>query len=393
MIDIITSLTLLGYCLAIRRFLRWPIEAAPFFIISCTIVLFYVFAYANILHTGSLIFILLGGLCLITAPFYLPHNKAELLGKYFTPGTAILIFSILIFGTIAHLQLITGWDDLARWFPNAKLTYLHAGFLHLTDSTQDFNYPPGSALFYYLFFRLGGFSEGRLHFAHVFLLLTPWGILLRQFNWSTVRTAVSFTLFLITLLLLFKVDLGPGASITVDSATGLFFGGILISYYLLSDIQFRWLYLATPAMALILFKPMLLPFIAIISAVILCDQYYQTKQKHLKLPLLRLLMSVTILPFLISVSWQYHLKQLHIATSYSVTQLRSLVFNAITSGKLHILNTIIINNQKSFITPLLVCAIILLLISRTYQCITNQSTKNRLLIAHCILFCGFLAYL
>ena len=385
--DVVVSLTLLGYCLAIRRFLRWPIEATPFFIVSCTIVLFYIFAYINILQPASLIFILLGGLCLITAPFYLPHQRSILFSDYFTPGLCLFIFYIIIFGILEHNQMLVSWDDITTWLPNAKFVYTYHGFLHAASPTT--NYPPGSALFYYLFLRIGGFSEGRLLFAHLFLLFSPWIILLRQYNWSTINRAITLSLFIITISLLFKAAIGPSAELLMDSSTGLFFGGILVSYYIMLKDRGCWLYLAIAAMALVLLRPMVAPFVAILAMIIVCDQLYQIKNNQAKLLPALLFTGIWLLPILVAYSWLYFLKNTGVFNLWSFNKLYSAI--AIPSSyKIHL---IFFNNLTSFIMPVVFYLIALLLIYYIHHAATNQSNKKRILIANSLLSIGYFGYI
>ena len=96
MIDILLSLSFFGFCLSLRRFARWPIEATPFFVISAIIIVFYFSAYSGVLREASILVTAMGGLLFLLSPFYIPKDRKHFLTDYLTPGFVIFIISLIV---------------------------------------------------------------------------------------------------------------------------------------------------------------------------------------------------------------------------------------------------------------------------------------------------------
>lgn len=310
MLYILSSFSSLGYCLALKRFLRWPIATTPFFIVSFTIILFYVAAYCNLLSQISLGFLSLGWLSLLSAYFYLPRDRNTLLNDYFTPGLFLLILLLTIYGLLSCQRVVSGTDDILRYLPHAKLIYLHHGLWLNTDTVADKDYPPGAALFYYLIMQLSHFSEGALFFAQLFLTFSPLLLLVSKYRWRD--WPLVFIVF-VFIIIFYDMKLGARSTLYLDNITGLFFGGALASYYIMRKMSYQILYLIFPLSALVLFKPMLLPFSLTVAMVIFCDQLYLAyftktpdailaRQKILSYSLL------FIAPIAIAISWQHYVR-------------------------------------------------------------------------------------
>lgn len=392
---IISTLSFLGYCLMLRRLTRWPIEATPFFVVSMIIICFYLSAYLNILQTTSLGVIGIGIVSLIAAPFVLPKQKQLLYTDYFTPGFIIFCCSITIFGLAAyHVANFNDADDLFWWMPHAKFLYTHHGFLQLNDIAIYKDYPPAGSLLYYYFLRLAKFSEGGLFYGHIFLIFSPLVILLNKFRWPNWYNAVLASLIVIALMIyLFEVPLGAEATTLMNKPLATFFGGIIASYYLMSNERGLWFYLTITAMALILFRPILYPFIGIIGFVILSDQFLIRKQYHQNLlPILKYL-SIIIAPILLFKTWDYHITINQFAPEWGLVRLFSDIYHGTFELELSkfafVISSFLHASIKAlyFSIAMFICAGII--IWRT----PDSFLKKRIGVMHCLLFCGFVLYL
>ena len=395
--DILVSLSLLGYCLVMRRFFRWPIEATPFFIVSATIVLFYIFAYCNVLQPASLLFILLGGLCLITAPIYLHGQYRNIFSKYFTPGFTTFILYLCMFGIMAHSLIATDWDEFIIWLPHAKFLYLNHGFWNASnDSIPAYNNsPPGSALFYYLFLRLSSINEGHLYYAQLILMLSPLAILLRKYPWSNwSETFIIFSFILILFIFGFHVQMGPTGTLLMDEITALFFGSILASYYIFEKKYARWLYLLFPIMAFLLLRPMLMPFLAIIAVIILCDQLYLFVHRKNNLSSMVLFFITMIISALPLTAWQHYAKKYLISTApWSLKQIIFAIKNKSLTLDPQQLHHMLPRYLHALIPPFLFTIVMLIVIVWIYRRITDRMSKQRLLMMHFGLGSGFIVYI
>ncbi|CAN5276260.1 hypothetical protein BH10PSE19_BH10PSE19_17160 [soil metagenome] len=396
MAGILASLSLFGYVFFLRRFLRWPIEAIPLFVVSMVIVLNYAFAYAGILKPACVSMLALGGTLFLLSPLYLPKKPAELFANYFTPGFIIFIFFIIVFGMMAQtLVVFTGWDEISRWLPMAKLTYLHHNFDLYNYAQIQNEYPPGGALFYYYFLTFSAYSEGLIAYAQLFLVLSPLIIFLRKYNWENWENAVIFfTAILLLLIFALEIKLGPTATIYMDGVSGLFFGGILAAYFLMTSERNLWIYLLPPSMALVLFKPMLFPFILIITTVILCDQFLVRKQNKKNLKVVLLFSGITLLPLAILKTWFYYLhnaahpivstwnlKTLLLAVWHGNTALNAVQFHSVMTKYLH-----------SLVEPTVFLLLIVVTVVSLYK-FSDRLNRKRLVYAHSLLLGGYIAYL
>lgn len=393
--DVITSLCLLGYSLLLKRLTRWYIEATPFFIVSAFIVIFYILAYSHCLYWGSFLLILGGGIALLAAPFYI-DNRHVLFEHYFTPTFVIFILVIICFGIPAHFLVANGWDEVPKWIPHAKFIYLNHYFWRATDPLIGTDsYPPGTALFYYTFLRLSHFSEGHLFYGQLFLLLSPLILLLVKSKWSSwLDIFFMFAFILMVSMVIFKLKMGVRGSLYVDELVGLFFGGILAAYYVLSDRRWLWLYLIFPAMALVLLKPMLWPFILVSSAIIFADHFYLFRQRQKSFKSILLYMGMLILPFIIIFSWRYYVQHsLNSAMQWQLSSLISAIQHQSTSFASNQTHSLLLKYGHKLISSgvfVLYSAIILSLI---YRYIPNRGDRGRFLIAQIGLLLGFICYL
>lgn len=391
--DLLTSLTLLGYCFFIRRFVRWPMESIPFLVVSLVVVLFYFSAYGDFLKITSSGFLLVGAILFLSAPIYLPQNRQELFAKYFTPGLAVYSFYLTLFAVIAHYFVVMiEWDEYARWLPHAKLIYFENHLLSATDTTIDKDYPPGGALFYYLFFKLGGYAEPRMNVAQLFLLLSPLVILFRRFTWEKWRDVfILFSVILLILSFLFVVRLGPVGGIMMDHPTGLFFGGILASYFALQKERGLWFYLLLPCMAFLLFKPMLYAFIAVMGMIVLCDQLFLWKMHQVRFRQVMLFSLIAIGCAVIVISFQHYLHQVNGQINWSFGNLfTSHVTSPLSSAQIH---QIVVNYLFSLPKPIIYTLVMLLVCGWLYTKSISSLVKKRLLISNGLILFGFLGYM
>lgn len=387
----VASLALLGYCLFIRRYLRWPIEATLFFIISLVIILLYGFAYLDQLSLGAVLLLILGLLMILSAPFYLPKQREILWQEYLTPGFVFCISSIIIFGLIAkYIGITVSGDDIGRWLPHAKWIYVHRGFLTAKDFTINPDYPPGSALFYYFFLQLSHFSESNLFFYQVFLLLAPLAILLQNFRWSDFPFAIlAYAGLIILLNHQFHVPLGVIVNALMDSVTGLFFGGILASYVLLVNQRISHWYIIFPLMAMILLRPMVYSFVILSTSIIFCDQFFIKKpkfsiwQKFL----------IVVLPAMILFSWQHYIKISNLSNTWSLQNLFAAIYyhqSYLNHEQFQQTLSLYFHLSRDSAT---FAGIMLLLVAVICLLTSDRVMRYRIGAAHFILFLGFFAYL
>lgn len=388
--DIFIGLSLLGYCLVIKRYTRWPIEAMPFFIVSLAIVLLYIFAYLNFLKTGSLLFIGIGECLLLAAPLYLFQEKNKLLSQYFTPGLVFYMIFLVVIAKFNYQFKVTNNDEINRWAPHIQFMHFYDRFWMVTDNLWDKDYPPAGALLSYLFLRLGEFNEGRFYLVQSFLMSTPFVILYKNFRWKDLGVALLIA-YLVLNLFIGALNVKP--FLLMDLPAGLFFGGILGSYFILSRQKQVIVYLLIPMCAFALFKPMLNPFIMLIGMIILLDQYFLMKQSNKKIISILPWLVLMIIPLLFYQTWDYYYHHIGgVPTRWGLEKLISEIQHfsnyQFDPVQLHI---IILQFLKEipyqFVLSILIATLII------YAMTINQTNKKRLLLSQTLLLIGFITYL
>lgn len=390
---ILTCLTLLGYCLFLCRYTRWPMEAIPFCVISIAIVSLYVFTYLGMLQIGSYAFLGVGGLLLTFSPLYLPKKLELIFSKYFTPGLCCFIFYLIAFGILTKHAVVVGSDDYGKWMDLAKYLYFRHDFLYgyVISHTE---YPPGGSLLCYLFLKLGDYSEAKLFFAQLCLILSPVVILFNNNGWNHwFRTfSISFAIIL-ALIICFEVPMGFVTTLMMDNPVGLFFGGILASYFLLNKNQHRSLYLSLPIMAMCLFRPMMSPFILSIAIIIFSNELFFNKEDKKLLRLLSLFAAIVVMPSLILISWHHHINIINSKEAWNLPNFKIALLNKFfTVDAQHVYHSI-----KIFAIACLklmwIPALFFLLISMCLlQKTISKFEKKRLLFNHTLLLLGLVAY-
>lgn len=388
--NIIVCLSLLGYCLALTRFSKWPVEYTPFFVISTVITLLYCFAYWGVLKSGADAILILGSLLFLASPIFLLQQKNQLWEKYFTPGSIISIGFLGLFALLAYHAHFSKWDEFTQWGPHSKLIFYHNGFFTKSDVTVLKSYPPGSALFQYLFFCVSSYSEGTAYVAQCILMMAPLSILIHKYKWQSWQKALIAYASVLLVFLLLHVEIGPNESLYMDDAVGIYFGMSMVAYFASQKNTGVILYLIPTIATLSLLKTKLYPLTLMALFVILIDQLI-VNRKNIILKMLALI-TLPITVYLITHSWHHYLstidtplaRQLHL----TFTQIKNTFF-APTGSFSH---AVIINYFKGLKLAILFLVSIFSLNIITFFLYQNKSQKVTLAAACITLLLGFIAF-
>jgi len=308
----------------------------------------------------------------------------------------------VLFSVFADLRWLSNWDDFGEWGAHAFIFFHNNGFIRAEDVGQNKFYPPGTALFSYLFTHCNNFSDGTLLLAQNLLCMSPFALIVQNTQWrqwKEIFTALTF--ILLSLILLFNLHIGYKTHLSNGNLVGLFFGGLLLLYYQ-SKREAKDILLLYPLIfCFCLLEPLLITIVLLISILLIFDHIYfyigQTKKNNLSfsqlIGQLALCLSLVVVGLIATVSWQYYVHYAQLETSSdvhlsvsAVTHFFSHPLNAKEQGilqqMLHLLLTLI----PSFCL-LLIGATISVWLSRRF------STAARLLLWQVALFCGFLFYL
>ncbi|MCP4475161.1 MAG: hypothetical protein GY821_11490 [Gammaproteobacteria bacterium] len=298
------------------------------------------------------------------------------------------------------------WDELSHWGPHAKLIYYNNGLINISQDVIHKNYPPASALFYYYFFRLTGYSEGVAYIAQTILMLAPLAILLQNFSWKRVINAIIFYSLTIELMVAFlKVSLGYRITIYMDSAVGIFVGMSLV-YYFQSDRGARnILYLAPVLFSFMLLKVQLMPLALLVLVMLTLDQLLilrrekliqRAQEKSVRQKVFGRIGALIFLfmsPFLAMLSWNHYLASMHLGAGKRVVLSLPSLINIVTftiSDKERLILQSFVENLHY---PLIKLSILFCLVALLFFLKKTRGEKKQLLFIHSYMLLGFIAYL
>jgi len=383
----LTTFCLIGYCFAFTRLTRWSIETAPFFVISTLISLLYCFAYFGYLHLGAVILIGLGSGCLLLIPLFVKRD--ELYQKYLTPGFVILFLFSALFAAVAYHAHLYLWDEFTQWGAHAKYISETHGLWKTNGEVIHAVYPPGAALFYYLYYPFSKYTTGAAYFAQQMLILLPLGVMLKDIPWEKWQRAFLAIAFSVIILILRHVHMGAKITLYLDGVVGIYFGMCLLQSRQSENTVTDFLYFVPVLFALVLLKVKLLAFALLILFFMLLGR--STAKLSKKILMLVLLVAVVLVAIWswqhyvsfvpLSMTWKLHASLSHVTQtllSLDFTSAQELTIKAFLSACLKVLPYVIVILGFAFFNRRL---------------LETAENRKRILIDQTILLLGFLGFL
>jgi len=387
----LTTLCLIGYCFAFTRCTRWSIETTPFFVISILISLLYGFAYFGYLHLGAVILLALGASSLFLAPFYVTYN--QLYSRYLTPGFTILFLFSALFAVVASHSHLYLWDEFTQWGAHAKFISVTHGFWTKSNEVIYPGYPPGAALFYYLFYPFSSYSEGAAYYAQQILILLPLGILLKDIAWRKWPRAFLSLAFASLILMFLHVHMGTKINLYLDGVVGIYFGMCLLHSRESKNSFWNVFYYIPILFAFMLLKIKLFGFALFITAFILVGGVTKaTLSGYSKRMLGVLLLLATLL--VAHWSWEHYIRFMPFANEKSLRASFSQVVKILlTLDFTPLQERIALNFAYASVKLLPVVAIIFALAFCTVRLLKDKLLRRRVVIDQFFLLLGFFGFL
>ena len=398
--DIWVGLSLIGLCLGCARFVRLPIASAPFFVLSVCISLLYLFAYLGLLVIGTYLILIAGTFLLLAAAQYLPHQRTALTQQYLTPAFCLGVGFIFLLALMLIGTYFSAWDEFTQWGPHAKLLYFNQGFFTAADTTPHKDYPLGGALFYYLFFKVSGYSESRAYLGQMILIVAPLLLLFQNFSWSQWRRLILALVLILTCIWLLHVNVAISNSLYMDGVVGVFVGSALAMYFMNNRSVSSIIWLIPIVFAIMQLKSSLSVFCLLIAGIILLDQTISCLQTGIKQSWRTLSLAVLACGLLLFTayfsghSWQHYLTLIKVKPEWKLSIglddiLRA--FNQDTANSTQVLT--IHNFWRAVIKKLPIIAVLITLIMFVIKGQQNKSDRVRLSLVHSAMLLGFAAYL
>jgi len=392
----LVGLSLLGLCWLIKQLSSLTIEVIPFLTVSALIAVLYLSAYWNLLQPVTYFLLILGGVSLLSLSATWVKKRAVVNQTFFTPNFMSFLFYVLVFGVLAQGIQIAGFDEFTQWGPHAKLLFLHHGFVTQRDIVVHKDYPPGGALFYSLFYALGGYREGASYFGQVILMLSAMLAILPtqpQGNWRKSFIMISVT---IATAIVLKTQIGIFGSLYMDSLVGLFIGAILTLYFRYAQKVSILLYICLPVIAFTLFKLKLFVFSLVIFGVVVCDSlisfYYEKNKKPFPWAKLIFALLIPAACYITNLSWLAYLKGIQVPLEWGMPGFSIAHFLHALTSPTALQQTIIhsfFHKLLSYV-PLLCVFIVLIVIATALT--KDKHLRTRYTACHGILALSLMGY-
>ncbi len=392
---------LLGLCFGLKRWTRYPIEVLPVIASGIVITLLYVCAYAGFLRLGAYAFLTLGVGLLLTSPSYIKTSGQSFFKDYLTPGFTSWMGLTALLAFFAAYGWPVYYDDFGEWMPHAAAMLLNNGFIIASNVGLHNSYPPGPDLFYYLFLFLNTFSTPMLRVTQTLLIMTPFAAMYSHSQWKHWKFTLSASIFVLFFAII-ACDFPLGMKATLDSGwfAGLAFGAILLVYYQSKRTALDIALLLPLAFSLALMKSMLLPFLILISALLIADQLFQYVHKKNQPQSIRVLRNGLTMSLLITLvglialkSWALYLTSAGIGIALpvhlNVGDITRLLAGQVTSYQ-HAVFLKLWHYSGDVVINTLPIVLLALFAFYSYKAPVD---KKRFLIWQCILAAGFVAYL
>ncbi|MFH0898670.1 MAG: hypothetical protein V1855_03765, partial [bacterium] len=222
-------------------------------------------------------------------------------------------------------------DDFSYWGKISKIIAVNDRLIVANDAIGIKDYPPGMALFDYLFFQFAEFSESLALFSHGIFIIAAFSQLfsaIPKVGSRYVFFGVSF--FICSLIYFFELGLH---TLSVDLIVGVVFG-ISLFGYLVESRQGKTssiIRLIPLVMVLPLIKSTGILFAFVIIAVVLCDLLIGSINGREKIKLI--LIALLLIPscILAYASWNTHVKNMGFEKTFNTRISFGEVVNAFSS--------------------------------------------------------------
>jgi hypothetical protein len=307
-----------GYALQINCLVKWPIESSLLFVCSALICLLYFSGLLGCLHIAALTLLGVGVLLFLVGVFY--QLRSGTIAQRISPGVLFFVLSIIGFWLLTRSEYYSNFvpgDSFSHWGRVSKIIAGNDRLIISTDAVWLQDYPPGMALFDYLFFQFSGFSERLAMFSRGVFIFAAFSQLFSVTSKAFNRYAFfGVSIFIYSLIYFFHTGLH---TLSVDLTVGVVFGIVLFGY--LADRQngrqASVIRLAPLVMLLPLIKLIGVLFSFVIISVVVCDILVGSVSGRKKSKLIFAALLLITLCILTYVSWNVHIKNMGIRKTFN----------------------------------------------------------------------------
>lgn len=314
----VVVLAVLGYGLLLKRSSKWPLESSLLFVCASMLCLLYFSGLLGCLHLAAQVMLGIGVLLFLTG--ILSRLKSGTLAPCLSPGVLFFLLSVLgfwFFTRSNYYANLSEWDDFSHWGRISKIIAGNHRLIIPADAVWLQDYPPGMALFDYLFFQFSGFSERIAMFSRgvfVFAAFSQlFSVIPGKFN---KYSFAGISLFLYSLIFFLKSGLH---TVSADLIVSVVFGSAIFGY--LADRQNGRLAALIRLVPLVMLLPLIKLigglFAFIIIGVVICDILAESISVREKTQWLFAAILLITLCLFTHLSWSSHVKRLGASKTFN----------------------------------------------------------------------------
>lgn len=314
----VTLLAILGYGLQINRLVKWSLESSLLFVCASLICLLYFSGLLGYLQIAAQAFLGIGVLLFLADVF--SQWRSGVMAQSISPGVLFFVLSTIGLWILTRSECYSNFvfvDDFSHWGRVSKIIADNDRLAISTDAIWFQDYPPGMALFDYLFFQFSGFSENNAMFSHGIFIFAAFASLFSAIPKAVSRRAFFGVSFFIGSLIYF---FGTGLhTLSVDLIVGVVFGVALFGY--LVDRQNGELASVARLVPLVMVLPLIkaigILFSFVIAGVVVCDLLLKSASGREKFKLAFAALLLVASCVLTYVSWGVHIKNTGIPKTFN----------------------------------------------------------------------------
>jgi hypothetical protein len=322
-------LAILGYGVQINRLAKWPLESSLLFVCASLICLLYVSGLLGCLQITAQALLGIGVLLFLAG--VISQWRSGTISQSMSPGVWFFLLSAIGIWLLTRSEYYSNFvfvDDFSHWGRISKIIADNDRLIITTDPIWYQDYPPGMALFDYLFFQFSGFRENNAMFAHGVFIFAAFAQIFSIFSKPVNRYAfLGVSIFICSLIYFFGQGLH---TLSVDLIVGVVFGVAVFGY--LEDSQNGRLASVIRLIPLVMVLPLIkqigILFSFVIVSIVVCDFIFASISGREKIKLIFAALTLFAMSILTYASWGEHIKNMGVQKTFNTEMSLGVVVKA-----------------------------------------------------------------
>ncbi|MDG4476045.1 hypothetical protein [Thiovibrio frasassiensis] len=313
---------ILGYGFTLNRFCKFPIESTFLFVCASMVAVLYVGGLFDFLQLTAQA-ILIVGFFLFLIIFFIDYRKNTITDKL-TLGLGVFLFFVCLLYLITQSECyssIVYGDDFSHWGRVSKIVAFNHALVGPDDAVLCKDYPPGLALFDYLFYQFVDYKDSvSLLSRGVFVSATVIPLYAAIHKDVNKIILVGFTFFILSII--YFLDSGFH-TLQVDLVLGLLFGVSLFEYFFFKNSgNFVRIIMLLPVVIVFpVIKQIGIFFSLSIAAIVIFDICFNAINFRNKFKLISVAFLMISFALLAHASWSIHVENINVEKTFNNLQI------------------------------------------------------------------------